>query len=377
MGEKVELFYSLHTFRTYNTMRLKNFYFALLAVAITATTTLAGPVYLQFVYDPATTAGNGVPAVDGMNVSSTQSGAGRWHLYAMDTNEGSLGLAQYNIGITGSPTTVLHRSPSTTIQDPDTESNFSAGFTLLRNQQAGATAFIQASQNLPDQTPYIIDGFGRAAGNFVAQKNESNPLHNVIGPTTSGQWGNYATDMAPPAAGAGLSWVLLAEGQYTGQPGSLGIGTASTAVYYNGSFTTPAASLVELIPFGPGGTEPDIGDLDEGMVPRNAVVGLGPLPVLNTPDPAALTWELVSFTGSALPSDSPAAVNPTTGEFSWDTNASTPVGPFSAVIRATNGIGDGDTATLRFETFVPEPASFALFGIAMVGALGLVRRRNG
>jgi hypothetical protein len=84
----------------------------------------------------------------------------------------------------------------------------------------------------------------------------------------------------------------------------------------------------------------------------------------------------VSFTGSGEPSDAAAFVNPATGEFSWDTNGNTSVGPYSAVIRASNTSGS-DEGTLSFEIFVPEPASCALFGIAMVGCFGLIRRRNG
>jgi hypothetical protein len=126
----------------------------------------------------------------------------------------------------------------------------------------------------------------------------------------------------------------------------------------------------------PTGEAPDVGPLNAGLIPRNATIGLGPLPILNVPDPAAVTWSLTSFSGSGEPSDSPASVDPVTGLFSWDANGSTSVGPYTAVIRATNATGF-DEAELTFTTFVPEPASFGLFGIAMVAGLGIVRRRNG
>jgi hypothetical protein len=183
---------------------------------------VAGPVYLNLVLDPATTANNGIPAVNGMTVTSTQSGSNRWHLYALDDNEGSLGIAYYNISIDNA-TTVLHRSPVTTIQDPDTEATFSAGFSVFRNQAAGPAGFIQASQSVPDPTnPYAsIGGFGTTIGNFVTKVAAVNPSHVVIGPTTSGQWGNYATDTSTGPTGA--NWLLLAEGQYAaGLPPTIG-----------------------------------------------------------------------------------------------------------------------------------------------------------
>jgi hypothetical protein len=329
-------------------------------------------VIFQYVLDPATTAGGGS--------TSTQTGAGRYHLYALDNTAGSSGIAAYNIALQGT-TTNLHRTPQTHWSDAD-ENEGDSGFTLARTvNNINPMIASQPALGAPTQTT----GFGREASSFAAKLPAGTTLS---GTQTSLSWGSNTTKPANVGpADANLPWLLIAEGQYTGTPGLL-LGAQGTNVnLYNANFSQFAAEICLRssgtsgescgIPFpGPTGVAPDIGDLNEGMIPRNAVSGLGPLPVLNVPDPAALTWELVSFTGSGEPSDSPATVNASTGEFSWDTNGSTSVGPYSAVIRATNSAGS-DEATLTFTTFVPEPASIALFGIAMVGGLGLVRRRNG
>ena len=45
---------------------------------------------------------------------------------------------------------------------------------------------------------------------------------------------------------------------------------------------------------------------------------------------------------------------------------------FSGVV-----VGQPVTATIRIESFVPEPATAALVGLAMLGLVGFGRRRNG
>jgi hypothetical protein len=103
------------------------------------------------------------------------------------------------------------------------------------------------------------------------------------------------------------------------------------------------------------------------------------------PDDVAHTWAVGSvnyvpgFPGAGPP---PAgAGNPTidnNGLFSW-TTLGLPRGVYTWSLTATDADGTGsDAGTLTVNiNAVPEPGSIALFGIAMVGGLGLFRRRNG
>jgi hypothetical protein len=80
-------------------------------------------------------------------------------------------------------------------------------------------------------------------------------------------------------------------------------------------------------------------------------------------------WELISFNGAG------ATVDPDTGEFTWDSTGA-PLGSYSAVIRASHFEIGSDEGTLTFN-LIPEPASTGLLSLAMVGGLGLFRRRSG
>jgi hypothetical protein len=68
-----------------------------LATAFAADAAQAGPVYVYLVVDPSTTAGAGVPASGGFAVTSTRSGVGTWHLYAVDDIIGSFGIRNYSV----------------------------------------------------------------------------------------------------------------------------------------------------------------------------------------------------------------------------------------------------------------------------------------
>src|SRR4051794_5941056 len=57
----------------------------------------AGPMFVYLVVDPTTTAGAGVPAVNSMTVTSSRSGAGSWHLYAVDDSTTDFGIRNYSI----------------------------------------------------------------------------------------------------------------------------------------------------------------------------------------------------------------------------------------------------------------------------------------
>jgi hypothetical protein len=360
-------------------MRLK-ITLASLAVVLLASVANAGPVYLNLVLDPATTTGVGA----GNDGTSARSGAGTWHLYAWDTGADSLGIASYSVTI-DNITQILNRTPATVWSNDD--GDWDAGFRQLRSANdttppVGPTNNpVTGGQPLPGSTPIgPIFGYGKESSDFVTK---------IPGATggfslqTSNSWGDYATDPLVPSQ----SGLLIAEGNYDAAGQLPTISAARIQLYGvpDGSQILEAEEFLnQSPPTGPTNNPPVVGDLDEGDVFRNATTGLGPLPANDPdPDPDVLTWSIVpgTFTGATEGNGGAGyafSVDPVTGLFSWDAaHDDVSLGPYSVELRATDPGGLSDTGILRFNVVVPEPASIALLGIAMVGCLGLVRRRNG
>jgi hypothetical protein len=170
-------------------------------------TSQAGVIVGLYVDPPtiANTAANGV--------LSTKSGPLSYQLFALDTSTTDFGISSYDILLNG-VTSVLHRSPTTNISDndPDNPQNFGAGFSLLR--AASVATGIQASEPLPNNSGYMVTGFGQTAGNFTALATSVNAAATVVGPSTSPSWGTYTDPVLAPSAWNGQHWVLLAEGNY-------------------------------------------------------------------------------------------------------------------------------------------------------------------
>src|SRR6185503_18932740 len=105
------------------------------------------------------------PAAGSFNVTSTRSGAGTWHLYALDDITGSQGLKNYQVVLNGTIPVITHRSPTTGWNDVDETGPFSAGFNDLRS---GANVNpIVAGQGLANNPQ--IAGLGQTASNFTAK----------------------------------------------------------------------------------------------------------------------------------------------------------------------------------------------------------------
>jgi hypothetical protein len=160
-------------------------------------------------------------------------------------------------------------------------------------------------------------------------------------------------------------------------------------LFYDGSFATPAVSDI-------GGNFPPHNN--QPPIVTNAVIfSYNP----NLPgDPQTLThqfvatdvdtpagpftWDmltLVSYTpnyGGTIAGTHTPLIAPTlssSGEFEWISEGSRR-GDYVWQVRATDSAGLSDLGTITVHVVVPEPSTLAMFGLAMVGGIGLFRRRN-
>ena len=104
-----------------------------IAIGSFAATSQAGYVYLGLIVDPPTTAGAGIPTIARANstgtfsVTSNKSGAGSWHLYALDTGGDSFGISYFSIQLNGTLSNVFNRSPIASFDTLDDEGNGTGG----------------------------------------------------------------------------------------------------------------------------------------------------------------------------------------------------------------------------------------------------------
>lgn len=200
---------------------------AAMAVLAMAATANAGSIYTWLVIDPPTTAGAGVSLTNTFGVTSSRSGAGTYHLYAVDDADNSSGIRSYLVKVNNS-TASNNRSPVTGYDTLTQDGPFTAGFNAPRTALNGG----QDPGN-----PSQISGFGQTASNFFL-KLPANTDPATFGSTTSGQWGIYALGDGATSGvlsdGHVRNAVLLGEGTYAaGSPpsidGSTLIGAGGTA----------------------------------------------------------------------------------------------------------------------------------------------------
>jgi len=297
--------------------------------------------------------------------------SGQFSLLATTSAGDSAGLAVYGIPLSGDVLTMDHLSPVATFASKGAFMG-PIGFSNLRSGDIAASTInptlTGAQDTVSASAPNnLIFNMGETASSFVIEG--ITPLFGAEQPV----WG------VP---------LLIATGTYGGAVNSLGFDLSSVDLIANafadaGNAAAPSATVTtEVIPFGPG----DVFEVDNltlgGPRVAGALVTAGPLPTNDDDSPDQVAWLLESFIGpggAVVPPENPASVNATTGVFSWQSMATSPLGSYTATIRGTNNLGmmtpaGTDTGTLTFR-LVPEPASVTLLGLAMVGAFGIIRRR--
>jgi hypothetical protein len=199
-------------------------------------------VALILAVDPPSTAFAGIPAAGGFSGTSNRSGPGTWHLYVADNADGSFGIAQVKVAMTGTLPSINNRLTQTTYDTAASTGN-KAGFTLLRS--GTNIQPITGSAELPGSQPYIQTGLGRAAGDY-----STIPSATSFTGTLNGQWGNYNDGALTPGPVFGVFFnshpyaLFVAEGTYTGVAPTVDLANSFVAYYTNGTTGASAQSGV-------------------------------------------------------------------------------------------------------------------------------------
>jgi PEP-CTERM motif-containing protein len=247
---------------------LRRTFLATVAMLGLAATANAGSVYLYMVVDPATTAGAGVPAAGGFSITSTRSGAGTWHLFAVDDADGSSGIAQVKASLIGTVPVITNRLTQT-LYDTADDTGFKAGLTLLRS--AANANPITGSSELIGTQPFTQTGQGITAGNYSGI-----PGATAFSGTTNGQWGLYNDGATTAGSVLGTGHIrnalFVAEGTYTGLAPVVDLATSLVAYYTQGGTSSATA-------IGGGATNPLIANTNP-FIPEPATMTLVGLAVV-------------------------------------------------------------------------------------------------
>jgi hypothetical protein len=325
-----------------------------------------------------TTAFSGIPAVHGFSGLSNRSGAGTWHLYAIDDIDNSFGISSYfvklNPGPGGSIPAISNRSPNTVWFDIDGD-NFSAGFASLRSVSNANP--ITGAQGLSDSNTPRIGGFGISASDFQLKVTGAESF----AATTNGQWGKYADfgGGTIPGFAHGHNPLFLAEGTYTGSPPTVDLTTpaasgGTSVQYWTDANLTSFASATQLAPYHAcscgitifDGNITNVNANNPGFVNYTFTV-IQDLP--STPNFVPMTWDIIS---QGYPAQ-PATIDSATSTFHWNT-INAPPGTYTWSVRASAEGYSG--AGYLHVTIIPEPTTLALVVTVLPGLINVGRRRH-
>jgi hypothetical protein len=143
----------------------------------------------------------------------------------------------------------------------------------------------------------------------------------------------------------------------------------------------PVVNGAIVIP--PAGEPPLVGDVYHMTMALNEIVG--PLMPMDTQGTAPVTWSglqnptyMPNFGApmTALGINHQPTWDPLTQKFNWDTSGSSR-GTYMWEVTATNDFGS-DVGKITVDVkFIPEPASFVLAGLSLLGLVGLGGRQKG
>jgi hypothetical protein len=274
------------------------------------------------------------------------------------------------------------------------------------NQASPSTNAVSGTNLTNGDTKLVVQGslvLGPPTENRIAKANDAattTPGFNTphmgvtaetrnwgIGTTLTGNWGFTPGEQAAQAGNIPFAYLVIPRGSTP----TIDINVVFTANDAQGQPIGTSAIVFTESDFGfggPVGNTPPVVGLEAPQVQNtNGQVITTDFDAVDAETPGGpFDW---AFTlGSFVPdlvggvnnSASPT-INDANGVFSWNTLGAAR-GVYTWNITATDG-GPGDALTSAPSPFVvtitavPEPGSIALFGIAMVGGLGLFRRRNG